>query len=1353
MKYGEYMKKIVTILSTLCLVLGVFITTSGGGFAAVPIETAAGDGGGGGGGGVGGGGGGVSVNGVVIIGGGGGGVGVGGGGGGGVVVGGGGGGGGLPGATQGGGGTSSIPAEGGGVGGGGGGVGRDDGDGGNSNGFGGDGGDYPSSGGSPYTAGSNTGGKGGGNGAGNGGDAGTSSRNGIDGISDIYGVGGGGGGAGLVSTGTTLSINSATVGGNGGKGSSPQSSYGGDGGGGGVGVVQYTEGEVTIDSSGAAQGGNGGAGGSPGGSPGGRSFMDGGFGGGGGAGIFMVGADATYTNEGGSAGGSLLNSGAITGGAGGSGGSGGTGSTPTTSGSGGKGEAGGKGGRGVAANNATITNLNSISGGDGGDGGNAGKTTLDNDLGNAGGKAGDGGHGIDLYGKAGLTSTIDNSGTISGGNGGRGGDSSNSTGTEDRTQDGGNGGAGGHAVNVALDAGVDNFVLTNTGTITGGDGGAGGNGGDSGSGMNKGDAGDDGSAGVGVRIEGNKTHLVTSGEIGGGLSGDGVTRAHAINIAGNENIVELQSGYSFTGNVVVNGADNILRLGGDADESFDVSKIQPGETPNVYDEFVGFAGFEKTGDSVWTLESTTTETTPWTVTGGLLNFADAGAFGAAAANITLNGGGLQWATGNTVDISDRLAPIGPNGGVFDTNQNDVTLANVISGAGGITKKGSGVLTLTGTNTYLGDTVITGGTLSVSSDAQLGGAASGIVFSGGVLHVTDSFSTARTVTLNDTPGNGIEVAANETLTMSTSIGGSGGFEKLGDGQLLLSTVNTYTGETTLTAGTLALSGTGSIASSSGLSMAGNTIFDISGGNPSIAALTVSGTGASISDSGNGYTLNISGNTITFDLSGITPGQTMLSANGTIDATGVSVALKGTSSLKKGDTVTLVDTVRSGSSFTDQFDYRLGRYSYDITQDALNTLLTSNGYSSFREASDDILNPANRNNVNIMNGSDYLDWLNDAGILPDEIADAYDLATINSTPGDAAIMLQQLYGGYAAYSNTALVSDANRFRRRWQGQNRFFLDTRLFYGQVTGQADAGLGTDAAFASPRYGVRDCVPLGQSRIWAGGFGTWAKQNERSNLPGYKYDSQGAVLGYEYILGNLNLGLAAAYSRGDLKVNDLRYKNEADIFNLALYGAYIHESGFYAEGGLGYGHAWNDYKVHNLAVPGGVKKAKYGSDAFTADLELGYIARLPQDFNLMPSVGIEYTYLKNGNWTETINNPALIANRFDSGHDNGLDIPFGLRLNKLFRFGCDGGFVIPEIRASYVYAAEKSRPSIVAGYAGTPGGAKMVGVDPGRNRWRVGAGLSGRVNSRVDFRVDYDFETRSGFNGHNLIASVGLSF
>ncbi len=593
-----------------------------------------------------------------------------------------------------------------------------------------------------------------------------------------------------------------------------------------------------------------------------------------------------------------------------------------------------------------------------------------------------------------------------------------------------------------------------------------------------------------------------------------------------------------------------------------------------------------------------------------------------------------------------------------------------------------------------------------------------------------------------------------------ISGSGEFEKTGTGTLTLTATNTHTGGTKIAGGTLALSGVGSIAESSGLSMAAGTTFDLTnlaGSIANVKTLTVAGTGSSVTGASNNKRLTVDNNSPTFDLTGVGDTDVMLDASGTMTtdaSTVIDLAITGAVKLQKGDAVTLVKNLGTGSTFTNVTNYSLGRHLFDITLNVSEIVLASNGNIPFREYSDGIFGPAGLNNANIMSGSDYLDQL-DAASDPfiATLGDAYDAAAIGRPPQVAAVAVQQLFGSYAAYANQALADDASRFRRRWQAWNRQFFDARLFSDLLTGTANAGFASESGLASLPYGPRDNIAAGQSRVWGGGFGTWAKQDMKANLPGYKYDSQGAVLGYEYSIGSLNLGFAAGYSRGDLKVNDLRYKNETDVMNLALYGAYIHESGLYAEGGLGYGHAWNDYKVNSTVHPGGVKKGKYGSDAFTADLELGYIARLHRGVNLIPSVGVEYTYLKNGTWTENINNPALVANRFASGHDNGVDIPLGLRLNKMFRFGCDGGFVVPEVRASYVYSANKSRPSITAGYAGAPGGAKMVGVEPGRSHWRIGAGVSGRINGRVDFRLDYDFETRSGFKGHNLNASVGLSF
>ena len=131
----------------------------------------------------------------------------------------------------------------------------------------------------------------------------------------------------------------------------------------------------------------------------------------------------------------------------------------------------------------------------------------------------------------------------------------------------------------------------------------------------------------------------------------------------------------------------------------------------VFDDISGSGTVSQTGSGKVTLVGNNTFSGGTTVSDGLINFSTIGNFGSGL--VSLNGGGLQWAAGNTLDISSRLAPLGANGGIFDTNGNNVTFASALTGAGGITKRGDGILNLTAANTYTGPTSVMGGTLAVN----------------------------------------------------------------------------------------------------------------------------------------------------------------------------------------------------------------------------------------------------------------------------------------------------------------------------------------------------------------------------------------------------------------------------------------------------------------------------------------------------------------------------------------------------------------------------------------------------------------------------------------------------------------
>src|SRR5262249_42105403 len=139
-------------------------------------------------------------------------------------------------------------------------------------------------------------------------------------------------------------------------------------------------------------------------------------------------------------------------------------------------------------------------------------------------------------------------------------------------------------------------------------------------------------------------------------------------------------------------------------------------------------------------------TTPWTINQGTLQISDDGQLGTATGGLTFNGGRVQFLSSFNL-AATRPITLNAPGGTIDTHGNATPVAQVISGAGSLTKAGVGTLTLTGANTYSGGTAINGGALQVSNDTNLGAATGPLSFNGGTLATTASFTSPRTTTLN------------------------------------------------------------------------------------------------------------------------------------------------------------------------------------------------------------------------------------------------------------------------------------------------------------------------------------------------------------------------------------------------------------------------------------------------------------------------------------------------------------------------------------------------------------------------------------------------------------------------------
>ena len=120
--------------------------------------------------------------------------------------------------------------------------------------------------------------------------------------------------------------------------------------------------------------------------------------------------------------------------------------------------------------------------------------------------------------------------------------------------------------------------------------------------------------------------------------------------------------------------------------------------------------------------------------------------------------------------------------------------------------GGGTVSLGGTNTYSGNTTIGNSTLlTISGPGQLGGG-----------------TYAAAITDNGT----FNYNSSASQTLSGIISGSGSVTVNGPGTLILSGTDSYNGNTTVNGGTLALTGSGSVASTNYI-VAGGATLDVSG----------------------------------------------------------------------------------------------------------------------------------------------------------------------------------------------------------------------------------------------------------------------------------------------------------------------------------------------------------------------------------------------------------------------------------------------------------------------------------------------------------------------------------------------
>ncbi|KUD17464.1 ShdA, partial [Salmonella enterica subsp. enterica serovar Kentucky] len=347
--------------------------------------------------------------------------------------------------------------------------------------------------------------------------------------------------------------------------------------------------------------------------------------------------------------------------------------------------------------------------------------------------------------------------------------------------------------------------------------------------------------------------LNTGGTFDNAISGSGQV------VKSGDKMLTLSGANSYSGGTLISDgtlvASNVEALGSGDVTNDAVLELNTGGT---FDNVISGSGkVEKSGDDALTLSGSNTYTGGTLISGGTL----------VASNVEALGTG---------DVTDNATLALNAGGDFTNN---------IGGTGRVEKSGDQTLTLSGSNTYTGGTLISSGTLVATSVDALG---------------TGNVTNNATLALN-TGGDFIN-----------NIGGTGRVEKSGDDALTLSGSNTYTGGTLISGGTLVANdvnalGTGDVTDNAALMLnTGGDFINNIGGTGRVEksgddTLTLSG-----SNTYTGGTLISGGTLVANDVNALGTGDVTDNATLALNAVGdFNNAIGGSGKVEKSgdDTLTL------------------------------------------------------------------------------------------------------------------------------------------------------------------------------------------------------------------------------------------------------------------------------------------------------------------------------------------------------------------------------------------------------------------------------------------------------------------